>query len=54
METALVNMKIHEQKTILDGRFVITRVPGGWIYDRQEPQADISNPVFVPFPKVKF
>ena len=45
----LLNMKLHETKEILNGTFIITRVPGGWIYDRQEPTANISNPVFEPF-----
>ena len=41
-------MKIHEQKKILNGQYVITRVIGGWIYERQEPQVNISQIVFVP------
>lgn len=45
----LLNMKLHETKEILNGTFIITRVPGGWIYDRQEPTVNIANPVFVPF-----
>lgn len=42
-------MKLHEQIVILNGQFVVTRVPGGWIYDIQEPTVNIANPVFVPF-----
>ena len=45
----LLNMKLHETIEIFNGKFVITRVPGGWIYDRQEPTVNIANPVFVPF-----
>lgn len=47
----LINMKLHEQKEILGRQYVITRVPGGWIYCRQEPQVNIAHPVFVPFIK---
>lgn len=45
----LIQMKLHETKEIHNGAYVITRVPGGWIYDRQEPKVNISNVVFVPF-----
>jgi hypothetical protein len=47
----LLEMKLHDQMIILNGQYVITRVPGGWIYDREEPSANISNPVFVPLVK---
>ncbi len=45
----LINMKLHEQIEILNGQYVVTKVPGGWIYCRQESQANIAAPVFVPF-----
>jgi hypothetical protein len=44
----LMNLKLHEGMEINNGYFYITRVVGGWIYDRQEPQVNISNVVFIP------
>ena len=45
----LLEMKLHDTIRILDGKYVITRVPGGWIYDRQEPKVNISRPIFIPY-----
>ena len=45
----LIHMKLHESREINNGEYIVTRVLGGWIYCRQEPQANIANPVFVPF-----
>ena len=43
----LLNMKIHE---CYDCKHtIITRVLGGWIYERQERQVNIVSQVFIPF-----
>jgi len=47
----IYDLKPHESTTIDNGAFVVTRVPGGWIYTREEPQVNIANPVFVPYSK---
>ena len=44
-------MKLHKQKKILNGQYIITRVIGGWIYERQEGPTvfpAILQIVFVP------
>lgn len=48
MEKNIYNLGLHELIEVPKFGCVI-RVPGGWIYTRQEPQVNIANPVFIPF-----
>lgn len=41
-------LELHESCEIKDG-LIATRVPGGWIYEIQKPQANILETVFIPF-----
>lgn len=43
-----MNLPIKLHETTITGGFKITKVPGGYIYCREEPQVNIANPVFVP------
>ncbi len=47
VEKTVFNLEINEEIRIAGYR--ITRVPGGWIYCREECVVNIANPVFVPF-----
>lgn len=48
MEKTIYQLELHETLEINNGEFVVMRVPGGWIYTRQEPTVNIANPVFIP------
>lgn len=48
IQPAIYLMALHETITISED-FLITRVPGGWIYEIQKPQANLLEIVFVPF-----
>jgi hypothetical protein len=48
MLPAVYSMGLHETITISED-FLVTRVPGGWIYEIQKPQANLLEIVFVPF-----
>ena len=54
MEKTIYNLKLHERLDFPKEGFAVMRVPGGWIYTRQEPQANIANPVFVPYVRKGF
>ena len=47
----IYKMKLHERFTLFDEKYklLITRVPGGWIYERQEPSVNLLHQVFIPF-----
>jgi hypothetical protein len=47
----IYNMELHEQFEIEDKAFkgLITRVPGGWIYERDCVGYRICTSVFIPF-----
>jgi hypothetical protein len=47
----IYKMKLHERITLFDDKYklLITRVAGGWIYERQEPSVNLLHQVFVPF-----
>jgi len=42
------SMDLHQTITVYDD-VLVTRVPGGWIYEFQKPQVNILEIVFVPF-----
>lgn len=44
----IYKLKLHQSTNIAEG-IIVTRVPGGWIYEFQKPQVNILQPVFVPF-----
>jgi hypothetical protein len=46
-KTQLLNMNLHECYNCK--HTYITRVMGGWIYERQEPQVNVLSQVFIPF-----
>lgn len=48
MLPAVYSMNLHETITVAED-VLVTRVPGGWIYEFQKPQANILEIVFVPF-----
>ena len=45
-EKTIYTLKLHEYMCV-NGGVLITRVPGGWIYERTDSDSDIL--VFVPF-----
>lgn len=46
-EKTIYDLKLHETFHLL--QYTVTRVAGGWLYCREEPQVNIAIPVFVPF-----
>lgn len=50
----MYSLKLHEESEVAKN-FYVTRVPGGWIYDRYCPETDqMKTSTFVPFvPKHK-
>jgi hypothetical protein len=50
METtkSIYDLKLHEWMQV-DEYLIITRVPGGWIYEYRRPSVNILEPVFVPY-----
>lgn len=50
-EVNLYNMRLHEIISVRDKNFqgTITRVPGGWIYERDIPDYRHSTATFVPY-----
>jgi len=48
MQNIIYDLKLHESTKIYEG-LIVTRVPGGWIYEIQKPMANILEIVFVPF-----
>lgn len=41
-------IKLHDWTRTKNNEYKITKVPGGYIYCREEQQVNIANPVFVP------
>lgn len=47
----LYGLDLHGSIYSQNNLFFITRVPGGWIYSREEPKSNLISTCFVPYVK---
>ena len=47
-ELNIYQMKLHQQEKVHDG-LMVTRVPGGWIYETPDASGQYWSSCFVPF-----